>query len=212
MICDAGAPICRHMDRRSFLLAPAALLALGRAAVAAPIPLGELSRYFNAITSAEAPFTQVNPDGSLSSGQLWILRPGRMRFEYDSPDDSLVIAAAGTVAVFDRRSNMGPTQYPLSRTPLALILAPQVDLTRARMVVAHRQDGDTTVVVAQDPERPEYGTLQLVFTANPTELRQWRVTDDAGRETTVSLGALRTGMNLPSRLFNIALETPDIGR
>ncbi len=200
------------MDRRVFLLAPLALLALGRPAAAAPIGLGELSRYFNAIETAEAEFTQVNPDGSLSTGRLWIRRPGRMRFEYDSPDDSLVIAATGTVAVFDRKSNTGPAQYPLSRTPLGLILARDVDLGRARMVVDHRRDGDTTVVLAQDPDRPEYGTLQLVFTANPTELRQWRVTDDAGRETTVILGEMRTGMALPGRLFDIAAQTPDQGR
>ncbi len=189
-----------------------ALLALGGPATAAPIGLGELSRYFNAISTAEADFTQINPDGSLSTGRLWIHRPGRMRFEYNSPDDSLVIAASGTVAVFDRRSNTGPAQYPLSRTPLGLILAPQVDLTRARMVVAHRRDGETTVVVAQDPERPEYGTLQLVFTPAPTELRQWRVTDDAGRETTVILGAMSTGMRLSGRLFDIAEASPDTGR
>ncbi|MBK5927847.1 LolA family protein [Rhodobaculum claviforme] len=200
------------MDRRTLLLAPLAWAALGRPAAAAPIPLGEISRYFNAIQTAQAEFTQVNPDGSLSTGQLWIRRPGRMRFEYDSPDNSLVIAASGTVAVFDRKSNTGPAQYPLSRTPLSLILAPRVDLTQARMVVAHRQDGDTTVVVAQDPDRPEHGTLQLVFTAAPTELRQWRVTDDAGRETTVVLGQLRTGMTVPNRLFDLAAEAPQQGR
>ena len=200
------------MDRRALLFAPLAWAAFAGRASAAPIPLAELSRYFNAIRTAEAEFTQINPDGSLSTGQLWIHRPGRMRFEYNSPDNSLVIAASGTLAVFDRKSNTGPAQYPLSRTPLNLILAPRVDLTSARMVVAHRRDGDTTVVVAQDPDRPEQGTLQLVFTDAPTELRQWRVTDDSGRETTLVLGALRTGITLPSRLFDLGAETPDSGR
>ncbi len=193
------------MNRRCLLLAPIALAALALPAAAQPIPLAELSRYFNAFRTAEAQFTQVNADGSLATGRLYIRRPGRMRFEYDPPEASLVIASAGTVAVFDPRSNTGPTQYPLSRTPLSLILAPQVDLTRARMVVAHRVEGPTTVVVAQDPDNPEYGTLQLVFSARPTELRQWRVTDDAGRETTVILGDMRTGAALPERLFDIGL-------
>lgn len=202
------------MDRRTLLLAPLLLapFALARPAAAAPIPLAELSGYFNGFETAEAAFTQVNPDGSLSTGRLWMRRPGRMRFEYDPPDDSLVIAAQGSVAVFDPKSNTGPAQYPLSRTPLSLILAREVDLTRARMVVAHRADGNTTVVVAQDPERPEYGTLQMVFTGPPVELRQWRVTDDSGRETTVVLGDLRLGGPIPARLFDIAAEAPQIGR
>ena len=195
------------MNRRSFLFAPLGLIALTGAASAQPIPLAELSRYFNGFSTARAPFTQVNPDGTISTGTVSIRRPGRMRFEYEPPDASLVIAASGQVAVFDARSNTGPTTYPLSRTPLNLILAPQVDLTRARMVVAHRTEGPTTVVVAQDPDNPEYGTLRLVFSGPPAELRQWKVTDDAGRETTVILGGLETGVSLGARLFDITAET-----
>ena len=194
------------MNRRSLLLAPLGLVALALPARAQAIPLSEISRYFNGFSTARAQFTQVNPDGTLTTGQLAIHRPGRMRFEYDPPDRSLVIAAGGQVSVFDPRSNTGPTQYPLSRTPLNLILAPQVDLTRARMVVAHRAEGSSTVVVAQDPEHPEYGTLRMVFTAGPTELRQWVVTDDAGRETTVILGEMSTGMRLSPALFNVSAE------
>ncbi|MGY6409993.1 MAG: LolA family protein [Alkalilacustris sp.] len=195
------------MQRRALLLAPLGLAALTLPVRAQPIGLGALSSYFNGFSTAEAAFSQINPDGSISTGRLWIRRPGRMRFEYDGADD-LVIASGGTVAVIDRKSNMPPTQFPLSRTPLGLILAAQVDLTRARMVVDHRAEGDTTIVIAQDPDRPEYGQLRLVFTDNPIELRQWKVVDDAGRETTVILGEMRTGMALPNRLFDIAAAAP----
>lgn len=194
------------MDRRSFLLAPLALAAMAGPAPAAPLPLSEISSYFNGFQTAEASFTQVNPDGTLTTGRVYIRRPGRMRFEYDPPDASLVIAAGGQVAIFDSRPNSEPVSYPLARTPLNLILAPRVDLARDRMVLAHGAEGNTTVVVAQDPEHPEYGALRLVFTGPPAELRQWKVTDDAGRETTVILGDFRTGMALSARLFDVVAE------
>lgn len=197
------------MKRRSLFLAPLLAAALALPASAEPISFSELSRYFNDFTTARTDFTQINPDGTISTGTLYIHRPGRMRFEYDPPDDSLVMAGGGQVAIFDSKSNQGPTQYPLRRTPLNLILAPSVDLDRDRMVVAHRQEDNTTVVVAQDPENPEYGNIRLVFTADPTELRQWRVTDDAGRETTVILGGLETGVALSSALFSITHEAED---
>jgi outer membrane lipoprotein-sorting protein len=199
------------MDRRSFLLAPLALAALGHRAAAAPIPLGEISAYFNNFRTAQAQFTQINPDGTITTGRVHIHRPGRMRFEYDPPDRSLVIAAGGQVTIFDSRPNSEPVSYPLARTPLNLILAPQVDLARARMVLAHREEGNTTVVVAQDPDRPEYGSLRMVFT-RPTELRQWKVTDDAGRETTVILGDMTTGMQISARLFDVTAEASSRGR
>lgn len=195
------------MKRRFFLtLAAASLLAAPLAAQSAPLSLNELSRFFNGFETAESPFTQINPDGSLSTGRLMIHRPGRVRFEYDPPEQSLVLAAAGSVNVFDPRSNQGPSVYPLSRTPLNLILAPQVDLTRARMVVDHFAEGPLTVIVAQDPDHPEYGTIRLAFSAQPTELRQWVVTDDMGRETTVILGGLQTGASLAPGIFNVDNE------
>lgn len=175
-------------------------------AVAEPISLAEISRYFNALTTAQGPFTQVNGDGSVSTGRIFIHRPGRVRFEYDPPEQSLVLAGGGQVAIFDARSNQGPTTYPLRRTPLNLILARQVNLGADRMVVAHYEEGATTSVVAQDPEHPEYGNIRLVFTAEPTELRQWVITDDMGRQTTVVLGALETGGEIRPSMFSVDVE------
>ncbi|MEZ5750415.1 MAG: outer membrane lipoprotein carrier protein LolA [Paracoccaceae bacterium] len=195
------------MNRRSlcfFLFAPLATLALP--AWADPISLSEISRYFNSFRTAQADFTQLNSDGTLSTGRLMIQRPGRVRFEYAEPDRTLVLAAAGRVNIFDARSNSEPSSYPLDRTPLGIILDETVDLTRERMVVGHYEEGPTTSVVAQDPDHPEYGTIRLVFSAEPTELRQWIITDDTGRDTTVILGTLQTGGRLASRLFNLDAE------
>jgi outer membrane lipoprotein-sorting protein len=173
-------------------------------AAAEKLPLGELSRYLNALTTAEAEFTQINSDGTISTGRIFIQRPGRARFEYSPPDSNLVVAGNGSVAIVDAKSNQAPEQYPLSRTPLSIILAANVDLARAKMVVGHKADGNTTRVRAQDPENPEYGSIELVFTAAPTELRQWVIRDDSGAETTVILGEMKKGGRLRASLFDIS--------
>lgn len=195
-----------RMNRRTAILAPLALLALGRPALADKLSLSSLSKYLNGLTTVEADFTQVNADGSVSTGKIYIQRPGRVRFEYGPPDRSLVLASAGQVAIFDGKSNQPPEQYPLKRTPLNLILAANVDLGRAKMVVGHRADGTSTRVVAQDPENPEYGTIELVFTADPVELRQWIITDDLGKQTTVILGEMKKGGSFGASLFSITRE------
>ena len=190
------------MRLRSFALA-AALLATP---ATAEVSLGEIGSFFNAFRTAEADFTQVNADGTISTGTLYIHRPGRVRFEYDPPEDQLVMAGGGQVAVFDGRSSGGPEQYPLARTPLKIILSERVDLTRERMVTGYGSDGTTTTVTAQDPEHPDYGSIRLVFTDDPVQLRQWVVTDGAGEETTVILGEMETGGALSARLFSIVQE------
>jgi outer membrane lipoprotein-sorting protein len=188
------------------LLALPVMMALSLPAAAEKLSLDEISAYLNSLTTAQAEFTQVNADGSRSAGMLYIKRPGRARLEYAPPDRSLVMAGGGQVAVFDAKSNQPPEQYPLRRTPLNLILANKVDLKQAKMVVGHTEVGDTTRVLAQDPKNPEYGTIELVFTANPTALRQWIITDDTGGRTLVELSDLQTGVDLSGFLFDITAE------
>lgn len=189
----------------SLALAPVLALGLALPAMAEKIPLNEISRYLNSIQTAQADFTQVNGDGTMSTGTLFMHRPNRVRFEYKG-DRTLVLASAGQVAVFDGKSNGGPQQYPLSKTPLSIILAPNVNLSTARMVTGYTESKNATVVTAQDPQHPEYGNIQMVFSANPTQLRQWVVTDDAGQRTTVILGEMKTGVSIPASAFAIPNE------
>lgn len=189
-------------------LALAACLASTLPALAAPIPLSELSRYINSLSKAQTDFVQVNADGSKSNGTLYISRPGRARFEYAPPEKTVVIAGGGMVAIFDGKSNQPPEQYPLRRTPLNLVLAPQVNLGQAKMVIGQREVDGTTRVLAQDPEHPEYGTIELVFSPNPTTLKAWIITDEAGNETEVELGPLVEAESFPMSLFDINLQKP----
>ena len=194
------------MNRRHFIQTSTAayLLAAGPAR-ASKLSLAAISEYLNSFRTAAAKFTQINADGSISTGQLALRRPGRARFDYDG-DNSLVIAGGGTVAIFDPVSNTPPTQYPLRRTPLNHVLARNVDLGRSGMLVGHDFDGTSTSVTLQDPEHPEYGNIKLVFTNAPVVLRQWIITDDSGQPTTVVLGDMETDAKLGSGLFNIPLE------
>lgn len=180
-----------------------ALMATALPAQAEKISLNAISSYLNGLSTAKSQFTQINDDGTISTGTIYLKRPGRARFEYNPPMDALVVAGGSQVAIFDGKSNAGPQQYPLKRTPLNLILARNVNLGQANMVVGHGYDGTATTVVAQDPENPEVGTIELKFTANPTELRQWVITDNAGSQTTVLLGELEKGMDLGASLFSI---------
>lgn len=186
-------------------LSLAATLAASAPAMADIVPLRDLSSYLNDIDMAQSTFTQINADGTVATGRFYIQRPGRARFEYDG-GELLVIAGGGQLAIFDGRGNTAGEQYPLSETPLSIILGQQVDLSRSGMVVGHEFDGTATRVIAQDPDRPEIGTLTMVFTGDPVELRQWVVTDQAGAETTIVLGNLDREERLSQVLFSIPIE------
>ncbi len=172
-------------------------------AIAQKLPLSDISRYLNSLQTATGEFTQINDDGTISTGQIFIKRPGRVRFEYNPPERTLVVSDGVHVGFVDAKSNEKTEAYPLRRTPLSIILARNVDLGRARMVTGHSSDGTSTTVVAQDPEHPEYGSIELVFTGKPVELRQWVINDNAGSRTTVVLGELKKGGQFRRDMFEL---------
>lgn len=192
------------MNRRTLLAGALAFGASGPAfGQAKELSLNEISQYLNGLKNAQGQFTQINANGTLSKGTFYLKRPGRMRFEYEGRDSALVVAGQGNLAIFDSKSNAGPQQYPLRRTPLHIILKAKVNLNQSGMVTGHSFDGTSTSIVAQDPEHPDYGNVSLVFTNGPTELRQWIVTDQSGQKTTVILGELDKETRVSSRLFDI---------
>ena len=182
------------------------LIILAAPAHAEKISLAQISSYFNKLSTAQANFTQFNDDKSISTGKLIIKRPGRIRFEYELPSLALVIVGGGQVAVFDPKANGGPTRFPLSQTPMKIILKNKVDLGQEDMVVGHTVDGLNTLLTLQDPKHPNRGTIQLIFSENPIKLRQWIIDDNVGNVTKVIIGDWTEGQRISNVLFNIQAE------
>jgi outer membrane lipoprotein-sorting protein len=195
------------MKRFLTALAPAALIALSSVAPAAAekLSLSTLSTYLNSLGTVRADFVQTNDDGSKSSGEVMIKRPGRMRLDYGGDNDALVLVSGGQVAVFDPGSNEPPQRFPLSQTPLSVILKRNVDLNAAKMVVSHREQNGDTIVRAQDPDHPDYGYIDLIFSATPV-LKAWVIHDQGGGSTTVQLTKMSLGGSVADRTFNIRAE------
>ena len=181
-------------------------MVLASPVAAEKISLNEISSYFNAMTTAEAQFSQITDTGETSTGRLFIRRPGRIRFEYDPPEATLVVVGGGQVAVFDPKSRDEPLRFPLRHSPLNLVLEREVDLAQRDMVVAHFEVESQTAVTLQDPENPDYGFIQLIFNDNPVQLHQWVVQDNSGGQTHIILDSLTEGGKLSNMLFNIQHE------
>lgn len=181
-------------------------MVLASPVVAEKISLNEISSYFNAMTTAEAQFSQITDTGETSTGRLFIRRPGRIRFEYDPPEATLVVVGGGQVAVFDPKSRDELLRFPLRHSPLNLVLEREVDLAQRDMVVAHFEVESQTAVTLQDPENPDYGFIQLIFNDNPVQLNQWVVQDNSGGQTHIILDSLTRGGKLSNILFNIQHE------
>ncbi len=160
----------------------------------------QIAAYLNSLTSLKAKFLQIAPDGSVSQGLAWLERPGRMRFQYDPPSPYLLVAGYGLLVFHDSSLNQ-TTNIPLSSTPLGVLLAPHIELSGSVTVTAfERLPGEIDLTLVRTAS-PEAGSLTLVFSTNPLQLRQWAVRDAQDKVTRVTLYDVELGGQFPDHLF-----------
>ena len=171
-----------------------------------PYSLENLSEYLANSKFLKANFFQVNADGSESSGSILIKRPGRMRFEYDKPDNILVLVAAGALAIFDPKGDQGPMTYPIRNNPISLLLNSEIDLINSGMVSNYKKALGEAVLVIRDPIKPERGSVELLFSGTQPELKKFTVKNENGTSTSIVLEDTEYPKNINDTLFSIALE------
>lgn len=171
--------------------------------------INRLNTYLTELRSAVATFRQENADGTEITGTFYLKKPGRMRFEYNAPSDSLVISDGRTLAIFDAKSNVSPQRYPQRRTPLSMLSADDIDVTDSVFVRRIEETGGRAYVTMYDPEKPRNGQMVMIFEIQPMRLVEWILTDKSGLETHVYLDRLQTGIDLRNRLFNIGWNVID---
>jgi outer membrane lipoprotein-sorting protein len=198
------------MNRRTLLtfLALALFPAAAYAAKAVPMALtpqdqADLSRieaYLDSLKNLKARFLQVAPDGTVSEGNAYLSRPGRMRFEYDKPSPFLLVAGFGSAVFYDKQLNQ-TTSVPLGTTPLGILLADHVRLSGDITVTGIQRDPGQIQITTTRTNSPEDGSLTLVFADKPLALRQWAVLDAQRQETRVSLFSIELGGDFPASMF-----------
>jgi outer membrane lipoprotein-sorting protein len=162
----------------------------------------QASAYLEGLGQAKGRFVQTDPRGSQTRGDLYMQRPGKMRFAYDPPQGLLVVSDGYNVSVADSRLKTFE-KYPLSATPLALLLARQVSLDKGVVIDQVNRSADGFSITAHDGRKRAEGRIRLVFSTAPLALKSWTVTDAQGQSTRIDISELKSVTGLSASLFQL---------
>ena len=187
------------------LLAPGMILVgalLGPAQAAADM-VSKAEQWFDAITTMQADFIQVASDGTYAEGVLHFRRPHRMKIIYDL-DEPLILLTTPVWLHVDTPATKLVTSYPISETPLGLILQENVQLRAPDIeTISEIKDGIVSITLNKETGAAA-GMLKLEFTEKPFELRRWMIRDATDITTTITLQNTRYGHSYKNSFFSVS--------
>ncbi|MGV1908067.1 LolA family protein [Agrobacterium cavarae] len=185
----------------SVALSPIAALAQG---AGDGVTAQKIANHFSSVKTMMGEFVQFGPRGEQTGGKFYISRPGKLRFNYEDPSPMRVIADGRNVVIGNMKLKTWDI-YPLSKTPLSLLLADKIDLSNQK-VRSVKEESDLITIVLGDKSIFGDSTITLMFDPKTFDLRQWTTTDAQNKDTTVMIFNVQTGVNLDDKVFNINYE------
>jgi len=160
-----------------------------------------IADHFASIRTMSGDFVQFGPRGEQTGGKFYIQRPGKIRFNYEGPSNFRVIADGKSVVIENMKLRTSDL-YPLSKTPLKLLLDDRIDLSGGRVKSVKEEDDLTTIQLA---DKSVFGnsTITMKFNPQTSELLEWTITDAKGKDTTVMISNVQNGVQLDQSMFEI---------
>lgn len=162
--------------------------------------IDRVSKYLTGLTTIKANFSQLAPDGSITSGTFYLKRPGKMRWQYARPTPILIIANGIQLIFYD--SELEQVNYlPIDDSLLSFISQKTIRFDgNVGITAMEKEDGILRLTLA-DRGKPAEGTIMLELSESPLVLKSLVVTDATGQVTTVLLSDAQFGVRLDNNLF-----------
>ena len=167
--------------------------------------LTRIQSYLNDMTTAEAHFTQASDGGEVATGMFYLSRPGKLRFDYAQPKGDIIVADGSAIYYYDAKLKES-NHTAISATLADFLLRPEISLgvggkdSDVTVTDFRQEDGVDHVTLTQTDD-PGAGSLTVVLTDKPLQIRQWRVIDQQGRPTEVTLQDPQFGLKLDPKIF-----------
>ena len=95
----------------------------------------KVESYLNSIKTLRANFIQIASNGEKVEGRLYIEKPNKIRMEYNSPSDILIVGNGDYIVYYDKELDQ-ITNIDYEDIPAALILANTVKIDNKELKVS----------------------------------------------------------------------------
>ena len=160
----------------------------------------KVEKFFKSLKSMEAEFIQVGPSGNVSNGKIYLDLPGKLRIDYDKPNN-LLITCKGFWLTIQNRNLKTTNNVPLESSPFSILIKKRFNFDNKSLISNLNIMSGIISLNITNPENNKDEGLILEFSEKPFTLKKWIIKDTFGEITTVLIQKAKYNKNLSHLLF-----------
>ena len=160
----------------------------------------KVEKFFKNLETLEADFIQVSPSGKTSDGKIFLDLPGKLRIDYNQPNN-ILITTKGFWIVIQNRELKSTNNIPLNQTPFSILLENKINFNNKDLILELQKKLGIIEVKVKLAKNKLAGELILEFSEKPFLLKKWIIRDLVGDETTVLIQNAKYNQKLPFTIF-----------
>ena len=160
----------------------------------------QVNNFFENLKTLEADFIQVGPSGNVSNGKVYFDLPGKLRIDYQNPNN-ILITCKGFWIVIQNRELKTTNNIPLKNSPFSILLENQINLSNKTLYTEFKNQSGIVSLTIKDSNNNQAGELILEFSEKPLNLKKWIIKDIFGEVTTVLIQNAKYNKQLSHLLF-----------
>ena len=158
----------------------------------------KIEKYLNQITTMQADFSQLNPDGKIIKGKFLLSRPGKLKFTYEN--GNFIVADGSDIFFWDNKMER-QSQQSIDSSITGFLLKKNLSLSGDVKVNDIELDDSEIRVNIALIKNPDAGVLKLFFAPSPIQIVGWELTDQARNTTKILLTNIVNNPKLDKKLF-----------
>ena len=164
--------------------------------------LNQIENYLNQFDNISSQFIQSSSIGSQETGEILISKPGKLRIEYKKDNKLLIIADGKWLHYFDTDLNEIQSII-IQKSPAWILLKRNINLKNDfNIKKLEKKNGKITLTLV-DKNFENIEKIELIFSANPIELKKWIIIDNQEVETTVGLLNIKRKKKFNPKTFEL---------
>ena len=160
----------------------------------------KIENFFKNLQTLEANFIQVSPSGDVSNGKIYFDLPGKMRVDYENPNNLLITCQGFWIVIQDRDSKT-TNNVPLKSSPFSIFLQDKSILNNENFKTKFGVTSGIISLEIKSQEKDKLEGVVLEFSENPFNLKIWIILDTFGESTTVLIQDAKYNNELSHLLF-----------